>query len=189
MSFAGDTVLKNPVQIGKAGFAAKMSDYSGTNLNACYQCFICANSCPFISAMDYSPTGVIRLIQYAMIQELLECSTPWICVGCYTCSVNCPMDIDIPSMMDVIRQLALEKENRIAEPDILNFHREILDSINRYGRTHKLEIMIRYKLVKKDWLSDMDIGIKMLLKRKLDLTPSRVKKLDDVRKAFNTPME
>ncbi len=189
MSFAGAPVSKNPVQIGKAGFADKVSDYSKTNLNACYQCFVCANSCPFISAMDYSPTGVIRLIQYGMIQEVLECSTPWICVGCYTCSVNCPMAIDIPSIMDVVRQIALKKDNRIAEPDILNFHKEILGSINRYGRTHKLEIMIRYKLVKKDWLRDMDLGIKMLLKRKLDLTPSRVKNLDDVQKVFQTPIE
>ncbi len=189
MAFTRDPVPNNPVQIGKAGFAARISGISKTNLNACYQCFVCGNSCPFISAMDYSPTGVIRLIQYGMIQEVLESSAPWICVGCYTCSVNCPMAIDIPSMMDAVRQIALEQENRIAEPDILNFHKKILDSINRYGRTHKLEIMIRYKLVKKDWLRDMDIGIKMLLKRKLDLTPSRVKNLDDVKKVFQTPME
>jgi len=119
-----------------------------------------------------------------MIREVLECSTPWICVGCYTCSVNCPMAIDIPSMMDAVRQFALKQNNRIAEPDILNFHKKILDSINRYGRTHKLEIMIRYKLVKKDWLKDMDLGIRMLLKRKLDLAPSTVKDIGEIKKMF-----
>ncbi len=184
MTFTGDLDSKNPVQIGKSDFAARISGCSKTKLNSCYQCFVCANSCPFIGAMDYSPSGLIRLIQYGMIQDVLECSTPWICVGCYTCSVNCPMDIDIPSMMDAVRQIALENENRIAEPDVLNFHKKILDSISQYGRTHKLEIMIRYKLVKKDWFRDMDIGIKMLLKRKLDLTPSKVQDIGEIKKMF-----
>ena len=33
----------------------------------------------------------------------------------------------------------------IAEPNILDFHREVLHSINQYGQPHKLGIMLGYK--------------------------------------------
>jgi hypothetical protein len=44
--------------------------------------------------------------------------------------------------------------------------------------------MMRYKLSQRDWFSDMDIGLKMLSKRKLDLMPSKVKQLSDIKKIF-----
>jgi len=72
----------------------------------------------------------------------------------------------------------------VAEPDILKFHREVLNTIHRYGRTHKLEIMLRYKLHKRDWFSDMGVGMKMLTKRKLELLPSRVKHMKDIKDFF-----
>ncbi|MCU0540201.1 MAG: hypothetical protein MUF46_10000 [Desulfobacterales bacterium] len=59
-----------------------------------------------------------------------------------------------------------------------------MNSIERYGRTHKIEIMMRYKLRKLDLLSDWQVGLKMLAKRKLDLTPSRVERVGDVKKLF-----
>jgi hypothetical protein len=62
----------------------------------------------------------------------------------------------------------------VAEPDILAFHREVVGSIQRYGRTHKLEIMMRYKLGQFDLFSDIDLGMKMLARRKLDLLPSKI---------------
>ena len=56
------------------------------------------------------------------------------------------MAIDIPAMMDALRQLSIEKGYKIAEPDVLAFHQEVLKSIKKYGRTHKIEIMLRFKL-------------------------------------------
>ncbi len=47
-------------------------------------------------------------------------------------------------------------------------------SAYRCGRTHKLEIMLRYKLQTRKWLSDMNTGLRMMSKRKLDLRPSKV---------------
>jgi len=94
------------------------------------------------------------------------------------------MAIDIPGVMDVLREQAIAEHADILEPDILNFHREVLGSIERYGRTHKLEIMLRYKLKTRDLISDWTVGMKMLAKRKLDLTPSRIERIDDVKKIF-----
>jgi len=102
----------------------------------------------------------------------------------HTCSIQCPMAIDIAAVMDALRERALAEQVDIQEPDILNFHREVLHSIERYGRTHKIEIMMRYKLKTRDLISDWAVGMKMLAKRKLDLTPSRVERIGDVKKIF-----
>ena len=97
------------------------------------------------------------------------------------------MAIDMAAFMDALRQEAMAEGVPIAEPDIFNFHKEVLNSIRRHGRTHKLEIMFRYKLQKKDWMKDLDVGLKMLAKRKLDLMPSRVKNIQKVAKMFEKP--
>ena len=157
---------------------------AGTDFNSCFHCLTCTNACPFVKAMDFNPNAVIRLVQLGMEKEVLECSTIWVCVGCNTCCNFCPMAIDIPAVMDALRHAALERNAEIREPDIVNFHREVLHSVQKYGRTHKLEIMMRYKLKKKDLFSDMGLGMKMLQKRKLDLTASRVKNVKAIERIF-----
>ena len=155
---------------------------SGVNINLCWHCNSCAGGCPFSQAMDHPPNSVIRLAQLGLRKEALECAGIWICVGCNTCAIQCPNGIDIPAVNDALRQMALEEGAAIAEPDILAFHREVLNSIKRYGRTHKLEIMLRYKLKKKDWFADTMVGMKMLARRKLELLPSKSTAVEDIKK-------
>jgi heterodisulfide reductase subunit C len=157
------------------GFTRAVSENSGVNVHGCLQCRSCANGCPFLEAMDLHPNQVIRMVQLGMEREVLECAAIWVCVGCNTCCTNCPMAIDIPAVMDSLRHRALEQGAAIGEPDILGFHQEVLGSVARYGRTHKLEIMLRYKLRTRELLSDLEVGLRMLGRRKLDLTPSRIR--------------
>ena len=168
-----------------ADFARKVVRRSGVNIGLCWQCKCCSNGCPFADAMDYYPNQVMRMVQLGMKQDVLTASAIWICVSCNTCSVECPQSIDMASVMDALRQMAIEEGVSIGEPDILNFHREVISSIQRYGRTHKLEIMMRYKIKKRDWFSDMNLGIRMMSKRKLDLRPSKVHHLSRVQNIFH----
>ena len=169
------TPNQKPINLNQTstGMAVEIKERSGVNISACWHCNSCANGCPFSEAMDYPPNSVIRLAQLGLRQEALQSSGIWICVGCNTCAIQCPNAIDIPVVNDTLRQMALEEGAAIAEPDILAFHEEVLNSIERYGRTHKLEIMMRYKLRKRDWFGDMLVGFKMMLRRKLDFLPSR----------------
>ncbi|MEW6672797.1 MAG: 4Fe-4S dicluster domain-containing protein [Thermodesulfobacteriota bacterium] len=146
----------------------------GDNFRRCLHCLSCAGGCPVNHAMTYRPNGIFRLIQFGMQKEVLESSDIWLCLGCNTCTIACPMAIDIAAVINSLREIAIEKKVPIAEPDILNFHQEVLNSIQRHGRTHKLEIMLLYKLRRWDFFSDMNIGLKMLAKRKLDLLPSTI---------------
>lgn len=168
----------------ESSFADQVRQASGTDLNACFHCRCCVSGCPFAHAMDYPPNSVIRLVQFGLKKEALECATIWLCVGCHTCSSLCPMAIDMSAIMDALRQMAMREGAKIAEPDILSFHQEVLDSVKRYGRTHKLEIMLRYKIRTRRWFDDMNVGLKMLSKRKLDLMPSRIINIDDVKRLF-----
>ncbi|MCF8093231.1 MAG: 4Fe-4S dicluster domain-containing protein [Desulfotignum sp.] len=165
-------------------FIDQVEKISRSNLSRCWQCLACSGGCPFSEDMDVLPNKIIRMIQFGLKQKALSCSTIWLCVGCNTCSMECPNGVDMAAIMDGLRQIAIQEKARIAEPGILSFHNEVIDSIARYGRTHKLEIMMRYKLSSKDLFSDIDLGLKMLSKRKLDLLPSKVKDKESIRAIF-----
>jgi len=167
-----------------SSLCAEVERRSGVNINQCWHCQSCAGGCPFVNAMDYPPNRVIRLVQLGMRKEALESSGIWICVGCNTCSIQCPNSIDIPAVNDALREIAIAEGVAIAEPDILNFHREVLNSIERYGRTHKFEIMLRYKMRRRDWFSDVAVGLKMFAKRKLELLPSRSRDMRTIKGLF-----
>ncbi len=167
-------------------FAKFVNDKSGSDINRCFQCFACSGGCPFSDLMDLNPNVVNRYVQFGLKEEVLTCSTIWICVGCNTCSYNCPQGVNIPAMMDTLRELAIKEGVKIGEPSVLTFHNEVIKSIEKYGRTHKLEIMMRYKAAEREWFQDMDVGIKMLLKSKLDLGPSKIRNKKDLKKIFKS---
>ncbi|MFO7643812.1 MAG: 4Fe-4S dicluster domain-containing protein [Desulfosarcina sp.] len=160
-------------------------EHSGVDINTCLHCRSCSGGCPFTAAMDYLPNEIIRLLQFGMIEAAMGSATIWTCVACNTCSAQCPMAIDIPAAMDVMKQMAVARKIVIAEPDVLDFHREILRSITKYGRTHKLEIMLRFKLKTRRYFSDFQTGLRMLAKRKLDLTPSRIQDTATLKRLMN----
>ncbi len=165
-------------------FATEVNRKSETNLNLCYQCRTCGNGCPFVAAMDHPPNTIIRMIQYGMRQEVLESSAIWVCVNCHTCSAQCPNNIDIAAIMNTLTKMALEERAQISAQSILDFHLEVLRSIEVYGRAHKLRIMFRHKLITGSWFKDIDLGLKMLTKRKLDLVPSKVKAIKEIHRLF-----
>jgi heterodisulfide reductase subunit C len=169
---------------GNQKLVQEVTRRSGTELSRCYQCQACANGCPFVTGMDFRPNQVIRLIQLGLRQEALTCRTIWVCVACHTCSSQCPMDIDIAAIMDTLRLMAVEEGVPIGKPNIIDFHEEVLRSLEKYGRAHKLGIMLGYKRQTGSWLKDMDLGLKMLAKRKLELFPSRIKATEEITELF-----
>ena len=179
---------QNPTQLGSE-FAKEVKRRSGTDFNQCYHCYSCACGCPFSEAMDYLPNQVIRLVQLGCKEQALQCSSIWVCVGCNTCSIQCPNGVDISAVTHTLSQMAIEEDVTVAEPDILNFHQEVLNSIERHGRTHKTEIMLLFKLKKRDWFSDMGVGMKLFTKRKLGILPHRVKQLQDIKDMFKQHVE
>ncbi|MBU1262167.1 4Fe-4S dicluster domain-containing protein [bacterium] len=140
------------------------------SINKCLQCLKCTAGCSLSSWMDYKPNQINRLIQMGDKERVLRSSTIWLCVGCQTCVTRCPMKIDIPHLMDILRQIAV-KEKVSKEPNVTMFHQQFLNSVKRWGRVHELELIGLYKLKSKQIFTDMQLGQQMFRKGKLKILP------------------
>ena len=87
--------------------ATQVSEISGVNVFACYQCGNCSAACPAVEFMDIPPHQVIRLVQMGLTEELLKTNTPWICLACINCTVKCPRGVDIARVMEGLRSIFL----------------------------------------------------------------------------------
>jgi heterodisulfide reductase subunit C len=89
-------------------FVRQVEEISGQELLDCNQCGRCSAGCPVVETMDLLPSQVIRLAQLGM-EEVLESNTIWICASCLTCVTRCPKGVDLPRLMEALRQVALRQ--------------------------------------------------------------------------------
>ena len=82
----------------------------GENIRKCYACGTCTAGCPvFQVETDYNPRRIIRMILLGMRRELLSSKVLWLCTRCYTCSANCPQEVDFSNIMMALRDMAVEE--------------------------------------------------------------------------------
>ena len=167
-----------------ANFSLKVKEVSRTNIDRCYQCLTCSLSCPVTFAMDYLPNQIIRMVQLGLKQRTLTSSTIWVCADCEACATRCPNDVEIVKLMDVLREMALQESLNEKEKAVAAFHHAFLGNIKRWGRQYELSMLLQLKFKTADFFSDIDLGIKMLLKGKLKLRPPRFRDLRGVRAIF-----
>jgi len=89
-------------------FVRQLEETSGQELLDCNQCGRCSAGCPVAATMDLLPSQVIRMAQLGM-EEVLESNTIWICASCLTCVTRCPKGVDLPRLMEALRQVALRQ--------------------------------------------------------------------------------
>ncbi|MFC1915389.1 4Fe-4S dicluster domain-containing protein [Chloroflexota bacterium] len=167
-----------------ADFFREVKEASRMNIERCYQCLTCSLGCPSAFAMDYMPNQLVRMVQLGLKEQVLASSTIWVCANCEACVTRCPNDVEIPRLMDVLREMALREKAVEKEKKSATFHRTFLGSIKQWGRQHELSMLLQLKLRTKDFFSDLDMGIKMLLKGKLKLLPPRFKDIKNLRAIF-----
>lgn len=165
-------------------FLKIVNHLSRQNISMCWHCWTCGGGCPFAHHMDLLPNQVIRLIQMGQREDALRCNTIWLCVGCHTCSSQCPNRIDVAAVMDALRQLAIRDGIVATEMDIYRFHRYIYGSIERHGRLNKLEAMVQFKVGSGRLFSDLQAGVKMITRGKLEFIPRKVARRDELERIF-----
>ncbi|MDR0865090.1 MAG: 4Fe-4S dicluster domain-containing protein [Candidatus Symbiothrix sp.] len=174
----------------KKGYISEIKSATGVNVNRCYQCGKCSAGCAVAEEMDYPPSRVMRLLQTNHIDnynKLLGSETIWLCISCQNCLTRCPMEIDIPQLMDYLRETALrEKKVNKKASHILSFHRAFLDSVRYTGRLYEIGLVADYKVRTFNVFQDLDIAPKMFLKGKLPLMPEMVKDKKQLNKIFTT---
>ncbi|MRR21947.1 heterodisulfide reductase subunit C [bacterium] len=141
----------------------------------CYQCGKCSAGCPVAEEMDLPPSMVMRLLQTeepANEDRLLRSLSIWLCVTCELCLSRCPMEIDIPSVMDFLRQKSL-KEKKVSPKakNIIAFHKSFLSSIRYTGRLFELGLILDYKRQSLNMTQDITLAPKMITRGKLHMIP------------------
>jgi heterodisulfide reductase subunit C len=76
----------------------------------CFQCGTCTSDCPIARFSDtYRPRQIIRMAQLGLRERVLNSDTLWLCASCFTCTDRCPQDVEVASVIRVLRNLAAEK--------------------------------------------------------------------------------
>jgi heterodisulfide reductase subunit C len=87
---------------------AKM--HGGERLMRCFQCGTCTSDCPVARFSEtYRPRQIIRMTQLGLKDRVLNSDTLWLCASCFTCTDRCPQDVEVASVIRVLRNLAAER--------------------------------------------------------------------------------
>lgn len=148
-----------------------VKEISDVDLSACYQCRKCTSGCPVVNLTQSSPSEIIRRLHLGAGNELLESEFISMCLSCETCSARCPMDIDVASVIDALRALALTREASITKGNISLFNRVFLQTVKAFGRMYDIPMMAAYKIRTHSFMKDMDKLPEMLMKRKIAILP------------------
>jgi len=144
----------------------------------CYQCGKCSAGCPLSADMDYPPSVIMRLLQTGLPEfeeKVLRSRSIWLCLSCETCYCRCPMEIDIPKVMDHLRGESLRQKKIHPEAKkIIAFHRAFLDSIHYAGRLYEVGLIAGYKARTFNLWQDVVKAPVLFLKGKLKPLPHLV---------------
>ncbi len=151
-------------------------------LAMCIQCGTCGGSCPSGPDMDHTPRQLFAMLRAGLGTEVLKSNTPWYCVSCYLCTVRCPQEIRITDLMYSLKRMSVEAglfEDSTA-PDLSE---TFVDYVERYGRSFEFGLATRHSLrhrpLSVPGMAPMGLG--MLTKGRMDLTPHRIEGMDQLR--------
>jgi heterodisulfide reductase subunit C len=162
---------------------------TGVNVSQCYQCGKCSAGCPLSGEMDFTPSYLIRMLQTRdpeLEEKVLRSFTIWVCLTCEMCYSRCPMDIDIPKMMDFLREKSLkERKTNPKAKKIIAFHKSFLSSIRHTGRLYEIGLLVDYKLRTWKVMQDLILAPKMLVRGKLNILPELIKDSSGISSIFS----
>ncbi len=149
------------------------------NLELCIQCGACGGSCPSGADMEHSPRKLFALIEADMREAVLKSNTPWYCVSCYYCMVRCPQDVHITDLMYTLKRMAISEGfyHESTASDAPDFSETFIDYVESYGRSFELGLATRFHLRHHPIgaLKMASFGLNMLRKGRMDLTPTKIK--------------
>jgi len=150
----------------------------GEEIKMCMQCGVCAASCPLSLQMDYPPRQIFAMIRAGKREEVLSANSIMLCTSCYSCKVRCPRKIPVVDVMHGLAHYAIEN-GILTRRDTANFGREFWNQVYKRGRIDEKELPRRVffagGLIEgiKNTIKFMDVGLKMVLHRRMKLLPEK----------------
>jgi heterodisulfide reductase subunit C len=174
------------IKKGKAADALidRVAEISGVDLGKCYQCKKCTSGCPVAELAKNPPSEIMRRLHLGAGDELLDSDILWMCVSCETCSARCPMGLEVASVMDALRKLALEKGAKKGIGNVPLFNRAFLKTVEIFGRSYEIAMIAAYKMGTGKFLNDTEKFPAMLKKGKISLKPSLGGNRKNVKRIF-----
>ena len=168
--------------------ANSINEHVDISVARCYQCGKCSAGCPIVEFMDYSPSLVLRYLQTELPENddaVLRSKTIWYCLSCEMCIARCPVEVDIPVIMDFLRieSIRLRKTHKEVK-NIIRFHKAFLNTIKRNGRLHEMGLVLDYKTRSLDLLQDLALSPGMFKRGKLRILPEQVKNRKEIKHIF-----
>lgn len=162
---------------------------TSVDLKRCYQCGKCTAGCVLAEEMDLPPNYIMRLLQTNTSEnfdKVLHSKAIWLCLNCENCVGRCPMDIDIPKVMDYMRESSLrQNKQHPAAKSIIAFHKSFLDSIKYTGHLYELGLIADFKTRTLHLMQDVKLAPKMLARGKLNLFPEMGKDMQAIKAIFS----
>jgi heterodisulfide reductase subunit C len=118
----------------------------GELLHQCIQCGTCSSVCPVSAYMDLTPRRLIAMTRAGARDDVLHSMTPWVCVSCYACTVECPKRIPITEIMHAMRRISLREKTyprRFTTPVMT---KDFVDMIESRGRSTESWISMKLYL-------------------------------------------
>jgi heterodisulfide reductase subunit C len=119
-------------------------------------------------------------------ETLMKMDALWICLSCQLCLDRCPSGIDIPRILDHLREKAHRKGIPASRPAVALFHDLMLEQIRMTGRVSEVGLMLRFKAATGEYRKDAGLGLRMFLKGKLNPLSPAVKRVDEVRRLYDS---
>lgn len=167
-----------------AQIVSQIEQRSGMRVSDCYQCGRCTSTCAGAFAFDIPPHRIMRLLQLGQVDQVLNSATAQLCFDCMTCSMRCPMNIDVASVIETAKMVADEMELKDTEKGMRFFRREFLKNVRRHGRLHEPSLVGWINLKTGRPFNDLSLVPLVLRKKKVHVVPPRVKNLRHLRRLF-----
>lgn len=156
-----------------------------SRLEMCLQCGTCGGSCPSGDDMDHTPRMIFAMIEAGMKDQVLRSNTHWYCVSCYYCMVRCPQEVHITDVMYTLKRMAVENGmyRESSASDARDFSGTFVDNVENYGRSFELGLATRH-ILRHNPLGAVKMapmGLGMLRRGRMDLTPNRIKQIDQLK--------
>jgi len=154
----------------------------GDKLYSCIQCGTCSGMCPMSPYMDYTPRQIIAMIRAGFKGEVLASYTTWLCASCYSCTVECPMDIKLTDIMYAAKRLGIREgvyPHRFPIPVLAG---EFFKSVEKAGRSSETWLLMRLYLKTNPlkMFGQAGLGLKLWLRGRLGLKMERISRTDEL---------